>query len=424
VADLRTFRALARNWEALGDADPLYGVLSDPSKQGRQWSQEDFFESGRAHVDMLLRMLSSARASVVPGACLDFGCGVGRLTLPLSEHFEWTIGVDVAEPMIDAARDHAPTGARCEFVLNRQPDLRCFADGTFDLVHSSLVLQHIPPGISLRYVGEFVRVCKPGGLVVFQLPAAARSAREQAASDVLLPEACRAALALVTDVPTLSSSESASVVVRVTNLSPTTWRHDIGGGRHICVGNHWLRADGGSAIADDGRAPLPRDVEPGVTIEIPLTVRAPDVPGEYQLELDLVQEHVCWFADRGSTTARANVRVASRGDARLVDTEPVAPPLPVVPALPVAPRQPVPPRSRTPASPRANGPGRVLRRLVRRLTRATPTFEMHVVPRADVERTLERAGAQVLCVVDDNAAGPAWLSYTYVCRRAPSGDGH
>src|SRR3954471_18383643 len=85
VSDLRKFRTLARNWEALGDTDPFYGVLSDPSKQGGQWNVDEFFASGRAHVDTLLRTLRSARATFLPGRCLDFGCGVGRVTVPLSE---------------------------------------------------------------------------------------------------------------------------------------------------------------------------------------------------------------------------------------------------------------------------------------------------------------------------------------------------
>lgn len=34
MADLRKFKTLARNWEALGDTDPMFGVLSDPTKHG------------------------------------------------------------------------------------------------------------------------------------------------------------------------------------------------------------------------------------------------------------------------------------------------------------------------------------------------------------------------------------------------------
>ena len=45
------------------------------------------------------------------------------------------------------------------------------ADGTFDLVVSVLVLQHLPSQQAiLAYLGEFVRVLRPGGALVVQLP--------------------------------------------------------------------------------------------------------------------------------------------------------------------------------------------------------------------------------------------------------------
>src|SRR5215212_8030883 len=102
--DLKKFRTLARNWEAFGDADPLFGILSDPTRHGGQWGVGEFFASGEAHVAQLLRVLHEHSASFRGGRCLDFGCGVGRLTIPLSHSFERTVGVDVARSMIAVAR--------------------------------------------------------------------------------------------------------------------------------------------------------------------------------------------------------------------------------------------------------------------------------------------------------------------------------
>jgi len=397
---VRRFRSLAKSWETLGDADPLFGVLSDPEKWGGKWDVDEFYASGQAHVEKLLRTLDDARATYARDTCLDFGCGVGRLTFPLAGTFSRTVGVDVARPMIDAARRHSRATDRCEFILNRDPDLRQFPDATFDLVHSCLVLQHMPPELSLRYIREFFRVCRPGGLVVFQLPAETRSPDVISAAHAL-PDSAYAARIEAPSLPvSFEPSASKSLHILLTNQSSVAWPHDIPAGRHICLGNHWLRADGTMAIQDDGRAFLPATVDPGATIEVTLTVQAPPEPGHYVLELDLVQEHVCWFSEKGSLPARVAVRVT--------DT---------------------PARARPEhAAARATDPGaRVSTRASRRWSplswirsRAPGSgqpFEMHVVPRDEVERTIRASDGTLLRAVDDNAAGPGWLSYTYICRR-------
>ncbi len=388
MTDIRRFRTLARNWEAFGHADPLFGVLSDPTKFGGKWDLEEFFETGHAHIRKLLRILGERNVSFVPGACLDFGCGVGRLTIPLSTHFERTVGVDVAKSMIQPARRHLKPGDRCDFVLNRHPDLRQFPSGTFDFVHTCLVLQHIPPEVTRRYIGEFFRIARPGGLVVFQLPAV-RLREDEISAAHALPDSGYAAGIEIADVPAmLDASTTITARVVLTNRSDATWRHDIPAGRHICIANHWLHPDGTVAVPDDGRAHLPATLAPGHGEEVFLDVRAPSSPGAYLLEVDLVQERICWFAQKGSPTARVPVTVM-----------PSSAPLPS------------PGPSGTPARPS------ILARIRRRFRRGTPTFEMHVVSREDVEQIVLAHGGTLLHAIDDNAAGERWVSYTYVCRR-------
>jgi SAM-dependent methyltransferase len=389
--DLQQFRQLARNWDAFGDADPLFGVLSDPVKFGGQWRVDDFFASGDAHVKKWLGILRELGAEFDPGTCLDFGCGVGRLTQPLSESFLSTVGIDVAKSMIAVARRHN-RNPRCRFVVNRDPDLRSINSSTFDFVHSCLVLQHIPPDVAIRYIEEFFRVAKPDGLVVFQLPAE-RHTEEAITDRYRLPDGAYAVRILPIDMPaTLRPGEAATVRLTVTNESSHTLAHDIPAGRHVTIANHWLRTGGSVLVADDGRAMLPETLAPGDTCEVRLGVHAPTEPGDHVLEIDLVQERVCWFAEKGSPTARLSVAIVGS---------------PVPPALQAEP----PAHHDRPAH-------SLLRRVLRPFRRGTPTFEMHVVPRADVEAAIERGGGTLLHAIDDGAAGYRWLSYTYVARKS------
>lgn len=77
----------------------------------------------------------------------------------------------------------------------------------------------------------------------------------------------------------------------------------------VSLGSHLLRDTEEEVDWDYGRARLPRDVEPGETVSLEFTVRAPEVPGRYIVEFDMVAEHITWFEDHGSGTLRQELIV-------------------------------------------------------------------------------------------------------------------
>ena len=156
-------------WERNARADPLWAVLAASDKKGRRWDPREFFKTGARDVADIFAYFEQRDARPRDGRALDFGCGVGRLTQALATYMARVDGVDVSATMIDLARDYDRTG-RCQFTVNTAPDLRIFADGSFDLVLSILVLQHIPPPFDLAYLRELGRVVAPGGTLFFQAP--------------------------------------------------------------------------------------------------------------------------------------------------------------------------------------------------------------------------------------------------------------
>lgn len=54
---------------------------------------------------------------------------------------------------------------------------------------------------------------------------------------------------------------------------------------------------------------LPHDVAPGEAVEVEITLSAPDTPGIYVLEFDMVSEHLAWFEDQGSVVLKHDLIV-------------------------------------------------------------------------------------------------------------------
>ncbi|MGH9871901.1 MAG: hypothetical protein ACRD9S_05465 [Pyrinomonadaceae bacterium] len=110
----------------------------------------------------------------------------------------------------------------------------------------------------------------------------------------------------------LRPGQKVTIQVKARNASDVPWKVRGGGDDnkfYIAVGDRWLSADGTVITAQDGRYGLNRNLQPGEETEVPLLITAPKDPGEYILEIDLVQEQVAWFHDKGSPTARIKIRV-------------------------------------------------------------------------------------------------------------------
>jgi SAM-dependent methyltransferase len=294
---------LRDHWDALGRRDPLWAVLSVRGRESGGWDVDEFLRTGRDDVSRYLAMLGEG--AVRRGRALDFGCGVGRLTQALAVEFESCDGVDIAPSMIELARELNQHGERCRYHLNTHADLALFPSETFDFVLCVLVLQHMEPRYALRYMRELLRVLRPDGAAVIQLPSEPR----RRVPKPLPPEALRPDYSVRAAPERLERGQGTRVELTVRNASPVAWPADLR------LGNHWRASDGTQLVADDGRVELGRELAPGEAAELSLPMTAPGVPGPWMLEIDLVQEHVAWFEARGAEPLRIEVADAGGGTA-------------------------------------------------------------------------------------------------------------
>ncbi|MCC5024897.1 MAG: class I SAM-dependent methyltransferase [Candidatus Synoicihabitans palmerolidicus] len=156
-------------WEKLARQDPFWAVLIDPTKTGHRWQVDEFFATGRTAVDNDIDYLVHQLPALRKDAVLDFGCGVGRLSQALATHCAQVTGLDVAASMLEQARLHNQHGKRVTYVHNSARNLSRFPDAQCDMVYSVITLQHIPASLIRGYLREFMRICRPGEAVFFQL---------------------------------------------------------------------------------------------------------------------------------------------------------------------------------------------------------------------------------------------------------------
>jgi phosphoglycerol transferase MdoB-like AlkP superfamily enzyme len=80
----------------------------------------------------------------------------------------------------------------------------------------------------------------------------------------------------------------------IRNQGAATWP----AGDRFTVASHWLGQDGEPVVWDGVRTPLPRAVAPGGELTLEVAVLAPQQPGRYRLQWDMVHEGVAWFSER------------------------------------------------------------------------------------------------------------------------------
>lgn len=117
---------------------------------------------------------------------------------------------------------------------------------------------------------------------------------------------------VVDNAPTsLRRGQRTNLTVRVKNISSAEWpmRGRIGDGMYqVNLGDHWFRAERKEVRVDE-RSFLPKAVKPGEDVNMQFTLIAPDEAGEFTVELDIVQEGVAWFREKGSQPARLKIKV-------------------------------------------------------------------------------------------------------------------
>lgn len=174
-ADLaRMTENIAREWRNFGETEPHWSVITGEEFRPERIDDnlEPFYALGRTDIAIIVNALKRAGVWRERAAkALDFGCGVGRLSLALAPLVAHVTGVDISPAhLAHAERRAKDTGAgNVAFqAIETVNDLDLLP--TYDLIISLIVLQHNPPPVMVELLRKLLGRLAAGGSAVIQLP--------------------------------------------------------------------------------------------------------------------------------------------------------------------------------------------------------------------------------------------------------------
>jgi 2-polyprenyl-3-methyl-5-hydroxy-6-metoxy-1,4-benzoquinol methylase len=169
-----------RDWEHFGKDDAYYAVLTEDKykKDSIQKTKKDFFKTGEDHIAFVFDVIKNhINTSFKPKRSMDFGCGVGRLTIPIARRSKEAIGLDISSAMLSEAKQNADDAGIRHIIFARSDDTLSNAPGKFDFINSFIVFQHMPVWRGESILRLMIEKLNKGGIAALQFTYASNKTR-------------------------------------------------------------------------------------------------------------------------------------------------------------------------------------------------------------------------------------------------------
>ena len=168
-------------WKAYGKKDPYYGVITNENFKDDNLSSENlkkFFKTGEDYVERVYRVFrEQLNIDFKPDSGLDFGCGTGRIAIPMARRMKSVVGIDISEDMLSEAEANAKKFNLDNTSFRLSDDSLSKVQGmSFDFVNTYIVLQHMNVERGMKVINRLVEMVNPGGSGVIHV--AYKDARE------------------------------------------------------------------------------------------------------------------------------------------------------------------------------------------------------------------------------------------------------
>jgi 2-polyprenyl-3-methyl-5-hydroxy-6-metoxy-1,4-benzoquinol methylase len=165
-------------WNEYGKNESYWSVLIHDKFKSTNIEKniEEFYDTGRGTlnwIESILRYCGEWESLIGGGGgvCMEYGCGVGRVTMQLASVFDRVIGMDISKEHLKIARERSESLGIKNIDFKK---IQTISDidkiGECDFIFSLIVLQHNPPPIIAAIIKKIFYRIKHNGIAMFQVP--------------------------------------------------------------------------------------------------------------------------------------------------------------------------------------------------------------------------------------------------------------
>lgn len=159
----RLMKKVEETWSRLGQEDAHWSVITNEKFRKDSLSDhlDDFFASGEGDISRVEAALNRVGASLSEmNSIMDYGCGVGRLSIPLAKRCQHVLGVDISLAHLHEANANIERASLKNIDLSLAVSIGKLRElPEFDLVLSLIVLQHNSSGLNKARWFSGARIC-------------------------------------------------------------------------------------------------------------------------------------------------------------------------------------------------------------------------------------------------------------------------
>lgn len=164
------FDQLQITWKNFGNSEPFWSVLTQEQYKFHNINDnnsKEFYQTGEDTIEFFENILQKYNYSFKNKIVLDFGCGVGRLTKPLTHLASKVYGMDISETHLNYAKQQDKI---TEFFLVDNFETLPEVPFKPNIILSLIVLQHSRPQLIAHYINLLINSLEKDGIALLHIP--------------------------------------------------------------------------------------------------------------------------------------------------------------------------------------------------------------------------------------------------------------